>query len=262
MTGQNTSPAVMQQRREPDDSLDDFPTPPWATRALMHHVLWRTAGTWPADHFARLTAWDPCCNRGHMVRPMREVFARVSASDIFDYSTDPDLARGFDGQDRVCDFLMPDAISPMLAAQGVDWIFINPPFRLAAEFIARACAIARHGVAAFVRTGFLHGGDRWRDLYRFNPPTVVGYFAERVVIHKGVLRDPGVAYWDAATGRMKRPSTATDYVWLCWIRGQAPRAPVWIPPCRASLERPGDYPPATPGPDGGAPLFDAEDAHG
>jgi hypothetical protein len=31
---QNRSSAVMQQRSEPHDSLDDFPTPPWATRAL------------------------------------------------------------------------------------------------------------------------------------------------------------------------------------------------------------------------------------
>jgi hypothetical protein len=36
--------AVMAQRREPPDSLDYFPTPPWATRALFRHVLcfcWR-----------------------------------------------------------------------------------------------------------------------------------------------------------------------------------------------------------------------------
>jgi hypothetical protein len=32
---QNTSHAVMAQRVEPAHSLDDFPTPPWATRALL-----------------------------------------------------------------------------------------------------------------------------------------------------------------------------------------------------------------------------------
>ena len=36
---QNTSHAVMAQRVEPKDSADDFPTPPWATRALVEHVL-------------------------------------------------------------------------------------------------------------------------------------------------------------------------------------------------------------------------------
>jgi|tagenome__1003787_1003787.scaffolds.fasta_scaffold20922105_5 hypothetical protein len=32
---QNTSHAVMAQRVEPKDSADDFPTPPWATRACV-----------------------------------------------------------------------------------------------------------------------------------------------------------------------------------------------------------------------------------
>jgi hypothetical protein len=35
---QNRSSAVMQQRSEPHDSLDDFPTPPWATRALCEFL--------------------------------------------------------------------------------------------------------------------------------------------------------------------------------------------------------------------------------
>lgn len=35
---QNTSYAVMQQRREAKDSLEDFPTPPWATRALCEWI--------------------------------------------------------------------------------------------------------------------------------------------------------------------------------------------------------------------------------
>jgi hypothetical protein len=36
---QNTSHAVMAQRNEAKDSLDDFPTPPWATRTLLEHVI-------------------------------------------------------------------------------------------------------------------------------------------------------------------------------------------------------------------------------
>jgi hypothetical protein len=36
---QNRSHAVMAQRIEAADSPDDFPTPPWATRGLMEHVV-------------------------------------------------------------------------------------------------------------------------------------------------------------------------------------------------------------------------------
>ena len=41
---QNTSYAVMAQRAEAKDSLDDFPTPPWATRALIDTSSTRLAG--------------------------------------------------------------------------------------------------------------------------------------------------------------------------------------------------------------------------
>lgn len=44
---QNTSHAVMAQRAEAHDSLDDFPTPPWATRALIEHVIWPSGAGWP-----------------------------------------------------------------------------------------------------------------------------------------------------------------------------------------------------------------------
>ena len=57
---QNTSHAVMAQRAEAKDSLDDFPTPPWATRALIEHVL---------DSPRRLegqSCLEPACGHGHM----------------------------------------------------------------------------------------------------------------------------------------------------------------------------------------------------
>jgi hypothetical protein len=33
----------MAQRTEPKDSPDDFPTPPWATRGLLEHIVADTA---------------------------------------------------------------------------------------------------------------------------------------------------------------------------------------------------------------------------
>ena len=70
---QNVSTAVMARRHEPPDSLDYFPTPPWATRALCEHL----------DHWGKIgpeSAWDPACGEGHITRPLAEYFARVEAS--------------------------------------------------------------------------------------------------------------------------------------------------------------------------------------
>jgi hypothetical protein len=76
----NTSSAVMQQRREPKGSLDDFPTPPWATRGFMAEVLERFG----VDITGK-TVWEPACNRGYMARPLAERFGYVLTSDIADY---------------------------------------------------------------------------------------------------------------------------------------------------------------------------------
>ncbi len=83
----NRSHAVRAQRSESHDSLDDFPTPAWATRALCHHVL-----DGLASHYD--VCWEPACNRGAMVKPLAEFFSRVDASDVHDYGFGFDPMRG------------------------------------------------------------------------------------------------------------------------------------------------------------------------
>ena len=72
---QNRSPAVMAQRFEPLDGLDDFPTPRWATRALMEWVL-------PDSDPGAASCWEPTCGRGYMAATLSEYFASVRSSDI------------------------------------------------------------------------------------------------------------------------------------------------------------------------------------
>ena len=102
----NTSTAVMQRRVEAHDSLDDFPTPPWATRAVCE---WLHQNVGDLDD---KSVREPAANRGFMVRPLREYFRTVEASDVHDYGA------GF----PVADYLFgPDQAQ-------VDWTFCNPPF--------------------------------------------------------------------------------------------------------------------------------------
>lgn len=223
MTGQNTSSAVMQQRIEAHDSLDDFPTPPWATRALIRHVL-------GGDVSRFQVCAEPCANRGYMVRPLAEAFGKVIASDIFDYGV------GY----PVRDYLFPGPLPP------ADWTIFNPPFRLGPDFILRSFATPGwQGTAALVRSSFIEGQDRYEGLYLPTPPTFFAPFVERVPIFRGIVRDPNKEYWDEVSGQMRRPSTATSYCWLVWVKGIPPQPVRWIPPCRTLLERPGDYPPPT-----------------
>lgn len=215
---QNTSTAVMAQRIEPHDSLDDFPTPPWAGRALVEHVLapHYDDGSlpWRADHLKPMSCWEPACNRGYLAEALRPYFKTIAATDIHDY--------GWRGQQSVSDFLY-----PYPAIKGVDWVITNPPFRLAEQFIERALKLATIGVAIIVRTSFLESVGRHERLFTKTPPTVIAQFAERVPMVKGRL---------TATG-----STATAYCWLVWMLGETGTEFTWIPPCRKAMERDGDY---------------------
>lgn len=210
---QNTSFAVMAQRRSAPDDLDFFPTPPWATRALVEHVLIGHINT--PGYIAGASCWDPACGHGDMVRPLKEYFASVRASDIFDY-----------GAGAVQDFLATD-----YQPDAVDYIITNPPFARAGEFVLKARAIARSVVAVLVRTAFLEGKSRYFTLYRDCPPMVVAPFVERVPMVKGRLD--------------RHASSATSYTWLVWPGSQRNTSGqtkmVWIPPCRKKLERDDDY---------------------
>ncbi|BAL75976.1 hypothetical protein [Bradyrhizobium cosmicum] len=189
--------AIMSGRVEPDDSLDFFPTPPCATRALIELV------------FAHLkirvdnaSAREPACGEGHIAEVLTEYFAQVFASDIFDY-----------GYGDVGDFLDEHT------SQTADWFITNPPFDEKAEsFLTRMLALARVGVAMFVRLQWLEGEGRYERIYdpAMTPPTLVAFFSERIALCKG--------RWDPEGG------TATAYVWMVWIKGRKPQAPFWIPP--------------------------------
>lgn len=206
------------RRFEPLTSLDDFPTPPWATRALTRMVLRQPLGR----------VWEPACGRGHMARPLGER-GDVFASDVFDYRGDPAAAPGWPGQAAVYDFLDRDA-PPVQVQDGVDWIITNPPFNRARDFIATAFwHRPRRGVAMFVRSAFLEGGERFRSIFEPHPPAVIAQFSERVPIFRGRLDQRG--------------STMTAYCWIVWRTGGRGQTRFqWIPPSRSTLERDSDYP--------------------
>ena len=207
-TGQNRSTAVMQRRVEAHDSLDDFPTPPWATRALCEFL---TQGP-PSEPLDLFSCREPAANRGHMVQPLSEYFGTVLASDVHDYGA------GFPVSDYLC--------GPASHLEPTDWTITNPPFRLAEQFIDRALGLS-FGLAMIVRTSFLEGIGRYNRLFSVIPPSYVLQFTERVVMHKGRLAPEG--------------SSATSYAWLVWMKNDYQTKLRWIAPCRKRLERAEDY---------------------
>jgi hypothetical protein len=226
MTLITTRPAYVRRRSSFGDpvvkqggyvsGLDDFPTPPWATRALFEYV---------APHLSTrsgLRYLEPACGRGHMVMTLRRLpFIRsscVKGSDVHDYDF------GY----RVVDYRT-DAVSPY------DVMITNPPFKLATEFAERALKEARVGVALLVRTLWAEGGrggkkSRYARLFKDHPPTKIAIISGRmpaigatVVRHRPVFVSHSWFWWDCA-----KRNNVTQFL--------------WIPPeAQSLLERDGDY---------------------
>jgi hypothetical protein len=196
----NGARAIMGSRQEPDESLDYFPTPPWATRALVEVVL-------PQLHvdLSGLSIWEPACGEGHMAEVLREYAHEVNATDVHDY--------GYG--DHVVNFLECDH---PIGLRCPDWIITNPPFeKKTIPFVDRARSFVLDGVAMFFRSQWaVEGIERYETIFKIHPPTLCAFFVERVNLCKGRWEPDG--------------DTATAYCWLIWIHGKAPRPPFWIPP--------------------------------
>lgn len=202
---QNKSHAVMSQRQEPKDSLDNFPTPPWATRALMEKIIFQ-------HNFNSQSCLEPACGAGHMSKVLGEYFNEVVSSDLYDY-----------GYGKIIDFT-----NGYYDRESYDWVITNPPFKLAEQFINEALQVSRLGVAVLVRTVFLESIGRYQRLFNITPPSCVAQFSERVPIVKGRLDI--------------KATTATGYAWFIWEKNLATEPNLkWIEPCRKELEKHGDY---------------------
>lgn len=196
--------AVTAKRMTNKEAVDDFPTPHWATRALLAHVV---------TPFG--TVWEPACGRGYMARALIDEGIDVAATDILQY--------GSPFQQGVADFTK-CSITPTR----VSWMITNPPFKQAEEFVHQSFRLGIENVAILVRTQFMEGVGRHKNLFSKNRPRIVAQFTERVPMVQGRL-DPNA-------------STATSYCWVVWIGPCSDKTElVWIPPCRKALERHNDY---------------------
>ena len=83
-------------------------------------------------------------------------------------------------------------------------------------------------VALLMRTAWLEGADRYRELLRDRPPTLCAQFVERVAMCRG--------RWEPEA------SSATAYAWFVWVRDAEPKPLFLIPPgCKAALTDRADF---------------------
>jgi hypothetical protein len=139
------------------DGPDFFPTPRWATFALVDN-----------EKFVG-DVWEPACGDGAMSKVFEEAGSKVFSSDLFD--------RGY-GESGL-DFLSP--------AQSAQNIVTNPPYNCAEGFVASGVKHANRKFALLLRLAFLEGANRATTIFAKSPPSRVWVFSERITFYpKGV----------------------------------------------------------------------------
>jgi hypothetical protein len=135
------------------DGPDFFPTPKWATFALMDNEPFKG------------DVWECACGDGAMSEVIADAGHKVESSDLYD--------RGYGEVGH--NFLT----TRRRAAN----IITNPPFNSAEGFVAIALKQAQSKFALLLRLAFLEGANRTRTIFTAHAPSRVWVFSERITFY-------------------------------------------------------------------------------
>ncbi|WP_324743369.1 hypothetical protein U8326_07645 [Tsuneonella sp. CC-YZS046] len=135
------------------DGPDFFPTPAWATYALIDN-----------EKFVG-DIWECACGDGAMSEVLEATGNRVISSDLVD--------RGYGDGDH--DFLE--------SWRKASNIITNPPYNAAEGFVQAGLKKADKKFALLLRLAFLEGANRQRTIFSEAPPSRVWVFSERITFY-------------------------------------------------------------------------------
>jgi hypothetical protein len=181
----NGAPKPTTKRSADLDGPDFYPTPRWATFALIENESFKG------------DIWECACGDGAMSEVLGKSGGFIESSDLYD--------RGYGEVGH--DFLT--------TKRRRRNIITNPPFHSAEGFVATALKQSQEKFALLLRLAFLEGANRARTIFHRHPPSRVWVFSERITFYpKGALRAGSgtTAYawlvWD------KDHSGATELAWF------------------------------------------------
>jgi hypothetical protein len=135
------------------DGPDFFPTPAWATYALIDN-----------EKFSG-DIWESACGNGAMSEVLNKTDQTVFSTDLYD--------RGY-GESGI-DFLLPE--------RNTKNIVTNPPYNAAEGFVRSGLQMAERKFALLLRLAFLEGAGRQRTIFTDAPPSRVWVFSERITFY-------------------------------------------------------------------------------
>ena len=143
------------------DGPDFYPTPAWATHALIDNEQFRGE------------VWECACGDGAMSAVLTNATSRVESSDLYD--------RGYGEIGH--DFLT--------TRRRHANIITNPPFHSAEGFVAAGLRAAERKFALLLRLAFLEGANRANTIFHRAPPARVWVFSERITFYMNGAQTAG-----------------------------------------------------------------------
>lgn len=135
---------------------------------------------------------EPSCGGGHMLKGIVNSFSKQGASGIIFGSDIKDRSNKITEElepkinfywGEEYDYLRDDySIGPDI--DNIDYVIMNPPFKLIEPFVIRSLDIARRGVLMFGRLQFLEGKGRYENILKNNPPSDVYVYVDRIACFK------------------------------------------------------------------------------
>jgi hypothetical protein len=166
------------------DGPDFFPTPAWATYALIDNETFHGE------------VWESACGNGAMSEVLRKTDQPVISTDLYD--------RGYG--DSGIDFL-----SPNRRAQN---IVTNPPYNAAEGFVRSGLEAADRKFALLLRLAFLEGAGRQRTIFSEAPPSRVWVFSERITFYPDGAVQKGSGTTAYAWFVWDKDSNGTELKWF------------------------------------------------
>ena len=166
------------------DGPDFFPTPAWATYALIDNEAFQG------------DIWESACGNGAMSEVLSETGQPVISTDLYD--------RGYG--DSGVDFLRP--------AGRAKNIVTNPPYNAAEGFVRSGLQAADRKFALLLRLAFLEGAGRQRTIFSEAPPSRVWVFSERITFYPAGAVQKGSGTTAYAWFVWDKDASGTELKWF------------------------------------------------
>lgn len=176
------------------DALDFYATPTIEVENILETMKF---------DFSNSVILEPCCGDGHMYDGIWNYIDNTGSADAiiatdimerggtFPHSAGPEY-----------DFLNDDYLSH-IPNTPIDYIIMNPPFKLIEPFVMKALGIAEKGVLCLGRIQFLEGKSRYENILQSFPPTNTYIYVDRIYCYPN--GDENV-----------KQASAQCYAWFYW----------------------------------------------